>query len=64
MSDAVPTEPGPDAPPATGDPVIDRALGDLGTLATDPLDQHHDRLTRAHEVLQGSLDRSDQTGLS
>jgi hypothetical protein len=64
MSEAHPPEPDPEAPPATGDPVIDQALSELSTLGTDPLPEHHDRLTRAHEVLQGSLDRSDQPGSS
>lgn len=53
--------PGPDRGerPTTGDPVVDDALTELDELATLPLADHHDRLVRAHEVLQGSLDRAD-----
>jgi hypothetical protein len=52
--------PGPaTTPPPTGHPAVDDALGDLADLASAPLEQHHDRLARAHEALQDALDRGD-----
>ena len=54
-----PTPAGRDERPTTDDPVIDEALADLDDLDTLPLADHQDRLVRAHEVLQGSLDRVD-----
>lgn len=45
--------------PTTDDPVIDDALADLDDLDAAPLADHQDRLVRAHEVLQGSLDRAN-----
>ena len=52
-----------DAPsPTTGDPEIDRALGELADLPSQPLAEHHDRLASVHEVLHRALDRSDEPG--
>ena len=45
--------------PTIDDPVIDDALAELDDLDAVPLADHQDRLVRAHEVLQGSLDRVD-----
>jgi len=56
------TEPaaGDAAPPATGDPEIDRALGELADLPSLPLAERHDRLAAVHEVLHRALDRDDE----
>jgi hypothetical protein len=58
------SEPTPDdaVPPTTGDPEIDRALGELADLSSRPLGEHHDRLASAHEVLHRALDRNDEPG--
>ena len=54
------SEPGSgDATPQTGDPEIDRALAELVDLPSAPLNDHHDRLASAHEVLHRALDRTD-----
>lgn len=54
----------PDERPTTGDPVVDDALVELDDLDSVPLADHHDRLVRAHEALQGSLDRADPAAAS
>jgi hypothetical protein len=59
MSEPTAEEP---APPATGDPEIDRALSELADLPERPLGEHHDRLAAAHEVLHRALDRNDEPG--
>ena len=63
MSEPVPApataEEQPVTAPVTGDTAIDGALAQLADLQTAPLPDHHDRLTAAHEVLHGALDRSD-----
>jgi hypothetical protein len=46
-------------PPDTGHPAVDETLLGLAELASAPLAEHHDRLAKAHEVLQETLDRSD-----
>lgn len=46
-------------PPDTGHPAVDETLLELANLASAPLAEHHDRLAQAHEVLQETLDRSD-----
>jgi hypothetical protein len=51
-------------PPKTGQPVVDDALRELSDLASTPLDEHHDRLARVHEVLRETLDRGDDDGSS
>lgn len=51
-----------DRPPETGDGAIDQALQELVALPETPLDEHHDRLARVHEVLHGALDRTDDAG--
>jgi hypothetical protein len=43
-------------PPPTGEAAIDDALLGLAELGSLPLDEHHDRLARAHEALQSALD--------
>ena len=48
--------------PTTGDPEIDRALGELAELLSRPLAEHHDRLASVHEVLHRALDRNDEPG--
>ncbi len=48
-------------PPTTGDAVIDQALARLSDLDAAPLSEQHERLSRAHEVLQQALNR-DQSG--
>ena len=47
------------ATPQTGHPAVDDALRDLADLASAPLEEHHDRLSRAHEALNEALDRAD-----
>jgi hypothetical protein len=56
------TEPTADGstPPQTGDAEIDGAMSELTDLPSSPLDEHHDRLTRVHEVLHRALDRADE----
>ena len=49
-------------PPSTGDPEIDRALGELADLPSRPLTEHHDQLAAVHEVLHRVLDRNDEPG--
>ena len=58
------TEPAADdaTPPATGDPEIDRALGELADLPSLPPAERHDRLASVHEVLHRALDRNDEPG--
>jgi len=46
-------------PPDTAHPAVDETLLGLAELASAPLAEHHDRLAKAHEVLQETLDRSD-----
>jgi hypothetical protein len=46
-------------PPDTGHPAVDETLLGLADLSSAPLAEHHDRLAKAHEVLQETLDRSD-----
>jgi hypothetical protein len=46
-------------PPQTGNAAVDDALSELMDLAEAPLPEHHDRLAKAHEVLQEALDRGD-----
>jgi hypothetical protein len=46
--------------PQTGNAAVDDALLELAALAQAPLAEHHDRLARAHEVLQEALDRGDE----
>ena len=49
-------------PPQTGHAQIDDALRGLADLASAPLADHHDRLAKAHEVLDDALHRpGDQT---
>jgi hypothetical protein len=47
------------SPPPTGHPAVDHALRELADLGSAPLADHHDRLAKAHEVLQEALDRPD-----
>jgi hypothetical protein len=46
--------------PQTGHPAVDDALAGLADLESAPLAEHHDRLAKAHEVLQEALDRTDE----
>jgi hypothetical protein len=46
-------------PPATGIAAVDDALLGLADLGSAPLGEHHDRLAKAHEVLQAALDQGD-----
>jgi hypothetical protein len=46
-------------PPRTGIAAVDDALLGLADLDSAPLGEHHDRLARAHEVLQAALDQGD-----
>ena len=50
----------PSSPPQTGYPAVDDALVGLADLESAPLAEHHDRLAKAHEVLQEALDRTDE----
>jgi hypothetical protein len=50
----------PSRPPQTGHPAVDDALAGLADLESAPLAEHHDRLAKAHEVLQEALDRTDE----
>lgn len=49
------TEPGPRDPVATGDIVIDAALGDLAALPADDLDGHIEAAESLQRTLQGRL---------
>jgi hypothetical protein len=50
------------SPPQTGHDQIDGALSDVADLPSAPLADHHDRLAKAHEVLDEALHRpGDQT---
>ena len=49
----------PPSPPHTGHPAVDDALEELANLGSAPLDQHHDQLAKAQEVLQETLNRGD-----
>ncbi|MFL6043912.1 MAG: hypothetical protein ACJ72M_02215 [Propionibacteriaceae bacterium] len=50
----------PSSSPQTGHPAVDDALAGLADLESAPLAEHHDRLAKAHEVLQEALDRADE----
>jgi hypothetical protein len=51
------------APPATGLPAVDEALGRLTELDQQPVSEHHTGLAAAHEVLHAELDSaSGQVG--
>jgi hypothetical protein len=53
-------EPGPGtSPPQTGHAQIDDALRGLADLASAPVADHHDRLAKAHEVVDEALHRPD-----
>jgi len=43
------------APPVVDHPVVAAALREVADLDDRPLPEHHDRLSRAHEVLHGVL---------
>lgn len=47
------TEPG--GPTLTGEPAVDAALSGVQDLASRPLSEHHEHLSRAHEALHGVL---------
>jgi hypothetical protein len=47
------------SPSQTGHGAIDDALGELADLASARLADHHDRLAKAHEVLDEALHRPD-----
>jgi hypothetical protein len=47
------------SPPHTGIAAVDDALLGLAELASAPLGEHHDRLAKAHEVLQAALDQGE-----
>ena len=46
-------------PPQTGHAQIDDALRGLADLDSAPLADHHDRLAKAHEVVDEALHRPD-----
>ena len=50
-----PTRPEPPTPPAVDHPGIAEALTLVVDLDDQPLDSHHPRLSRVHEVLHGVL---------
>ena len=43
-------------PPRTGNHVVDRVLGTLGTLDDDPINEHVAVFEEAHAQLRGALD--------
>ena len=47
------------SPPQTGHAQIDDALRGIADLASAPPADHHDRLAKAHEVLDEALHRPD-----
>lgn len=47
-------------PPVTGESEVDRALESLQDLDSQPLNDHHDRLARAHEELHRALNSEQQ----
>ncbi|SDS27012.1 hypothetical protein SAMN04488543_1405 [Friedmanniella luteola] len=50
-----PTGPAAPTPPAVDHPDVAAALRLVADLDDQPLDQHHERLSRVHEVLHGVL---------
>jgi hypothetical protein len=49
----------PTSPPHTGHPAVDEALEELANLGSAPLEEHHDQLAKAQEVLQETLNRGE-----
>ena len=49
-----------DGPPLTGEPAVDDALSGVQDLASRPLSEHHEHLSRAHEALHGVLHEPSQ----
>ena len=49
-----PAAPAP-APPAVDHPAVAEALALVADLDEQPVEAHHERLSRAHEVLHGVL---------
>jgi hypothetical protein len=47
--------PGPPSVPPVEHPVVAEALQQVADLDERPLSEHHDRLSRAHEVLHAVL---------
>ncbi|MVA75593.1 hypothetical protein GC722_06075 [Auraticoccus sp. F435] len=56
MSESATPEPG--AVPTSDLPEVDAALREVADLSSVPLEEHHRRLERAHEVLHAVLDRA------
>lgn len=50
------TQGGADSSSTTGEPTVDAAVAELAGLDQVPLSEHHDRLTRVHDVLHQALD--------
>jgi hypothetical protein len=48
----------PVSPPHTGHPAVDDALEELASVGSAPLEEHHDRLAKAQEMLQETLNRA------
>ncbi len=49
------SEPAPDQAPETGDARVDEALRGVDDLGDAPVDEHAERLSRAHSALQDVL---------
>lgn len=58
MSEPATTAPSTPAPPTTGMAAVDAALAEVADLSQVPLDEHHDRLQAAQEVLARVLETS------
>ena len=54
MSQPTPPDAAP-APPAVDHPAVAEALALVADLDAQPLELHHERLSRVHEVLHGVL---------
>ena len=48
-------QPVAESAPSTGLPAVDDALARLADLDEQPVGEHHDRLSSAHEVLHDAL---------
>lgn len=46
------------APPVTGNRLIDAALAEFGSLDDHPAADHHDQLSQVHDVLASVLEQS------
>ncbi|GAA1396214.1 hypothetical protein [Luteococcus peritonei] len=58
MSEPDPQPAFSEQPPQTGNRLVDQAMAELASLAEAPLEEHHDRLAAAQDVLTSVLEDS------